>query len=112
MVWLCLNLQAKTLYVPGTEDLPLMEGFGQIGETVVFDKPEGRVLINYFITDASTVEVASFYKDVLPNLGWQFAQKRSADEFIFIRGNEQLTIRCKVDDKKATHVTFEIVPVE
>ncbi|MEI8320715.1 MAG: hypothetical protein WCG05_01735 [Alphaproteobacteria bacterium] len=106
---LAVNLSAKTTFVSGTEDLPLMPGLQAISDTVIFDKPDGRVITNEFTASISPKEISAFYKNVLPNLGWTCSQDNPTS-LIFVRDRDQLTIQYRVGTK-ATTVTIEITPV-
>jgi hypothetical protein len=62
---------AAAQFVPGTEDLPLMPGLTPVSDTVVFDKPEGRIITASARGKVSRTLVRSFYAKTLPALGWQ-----------------------------------------
>lgn len=63
---------ADTTFVTGLNDVPLMPGLIPLGETLVFDKPGGRIAEAVFTSGrAGPDTVARFYADTLPQLGWQ-----------------------------------------
>jgi hypothetical protein len=53
-------------------DMPLMTGLKELtDQTVVFDKPEGRIIESVALIESQPEEaVIRFYKDTLPQLGW------------------------------------------
>jgi hypothetical protein len=61
-------------FVAGTEDLPLMPGLEQVDAgSVVFDKPEGRIVEAKAHGKLARATVRSFYDATLPQLGWSAA---------------------------------------
>lgn len=61
---------AKAEFVPGTEDVPLMPGLTAVGDPVVFDKPEGRIVTANARGRVTRAVVRGFYAKTLPALGW------------------------------------------
>ena len=58
-------------FVPGTEDVPLMPGLAPVaGSSVVFDKPEGRIVEAQAAGKVTRAAVRAFYEASLPRLGW------------------------------------------
>ncbi len=61
-------------FVAGTEDVPLMPGLADIaGSSMVFDKPEGRIVEAEAKGALVRVKVRDFYAATLPQLGWRAA---------------------------------------
>ena len=61
-------------FVPGTEDVPLMPGLAPVvGSSLVFDKPEGRIIEAQARGAVSRSAVSAFYEASLPQLGWKAA---------------------------------------
>jgi hypothetical protein len=59
-------------FVPGTEDVPLMPGLAAVeGSSLVFDKPEGRIVESTAQGAVSRYDVTRFYAQSLPQLGWR-----------------------------------------
>ena len=59
-------------FVPGTEDVPLMPGLASVeGSSLVFDKPEGRIVESAAHGAVSRYDVTRFYAQSLPPLGWR-----------------------------------------
>jgi hypothetical protein len=52
-----------------------------------FDSPSGRIIVLFATTDAPASDILSFYKAVLPPLGWQ----GTGD--VFRRGPEEVAIK-------------------
>lgn len=79
---------AETAFVAGLNDVPLMPGLTPLGETLVFDKPGGRIAEAVFTSGrAGPDAVARFYADTLPQLGWRI---RSPGRYA--RENEELAL--------------------
>jgi hypothetical protein len=58
-------------FVPGTEDVPLMPGLVPMaGSSVVFDKPEGRIIEAQAAGKVTRAATRAFYDASLPRLGW------------------------------------------
>ena len=93
------------IYSSVIDDLPLMHGMTEKpDDTLVFDKPGGRIVEVSAETPASEEEVRDFYAQVLPPLGW-----KSPKPFEYVRENEML----KMEFEKAggeTLVHFTLTP--
>ena len=58
-------------FVPGTNDLPLMQDLAAVaGSGLVFDKPEGRIVEATARGKVTKTAVRGFYDETLPRLGW------------------------------------------
>lgn len=58
-------------FVAGTEDVPLMPGLAPVaGSSVVFDKPQGRIVEAQAKGRVTRRKVRAFYAATLPQLGW------------------------------------------
>lgn len=91
-------------YLPGTEDVPLMEGFEILpSETVDFDTPAGQiVLVTMQSQQRDLNSFFDFYRSTLKALGWQYHQKG-----YFTR--ERDTLSWHVERKKApARIRFDI----
>jgi hypothetical protein len=71
-----------------------MEGFVQIDNSGVnFDSPEGRFFEAYAEgAKVSYLKVIDFYKQSLPQLGWQAKGKNNNERLSFFREGEKLKI--------------------
>ncbi len=59
-------------FVAGTEDIPLMPGLKTVpNATIVFDKPEGRIVEAQAQGSTTREKVEDFYATSLPALGWK-----------------------------------------
>lgn len=89
-------------YLPGTEDIPLIEGVVEIENPTLFDSPQGKVVISKVVTSLEKKDVKSFYKEVLPNLGW-----REISENKYKRETQLLKINIE-DLHNKTVIVFEL----
>ena len=82
----------QPLYVPGTEDVPLMPGLAA-DETasLVFDKPQGRIVEAAARGAVSRRAVMAFYAESLPQLGWRRIAGNAANKS-FERDGERLSL--------------------
>jgi hypothetical protein len=79
---------ADGAFVEGIDDLPLMPGLvGIADQSLVFDKPDGRIVQAVATGRVRASAVRSFYADTAPQLGW-----KSAGEGRFTRDGESLRI--------------------
>ena len=61
-------------FVAGTEDVPLMPGLAPVpGSSIVFDKPEGRIVEAQATGKVTRAAARAFYGASLPQLGWTAA---------------------------------------
>jgi hypothetical protein len=75
-------------FVEGIDDLPLMPGLVSVADqSLVFDKPDGRIVQAVAAGRVQASAVRSFYADTAPQLGW-----KSAGEGRFTRDGESLRI--------------------
>ena len=75
------------LFLPGTEDIPQMEGLKKVEETASFDNPSERMVLIGAETIATKEEILKFYKQTLINLGW-----REVSFDTFERGTDTFSI--------------------
>ena len=102
---------ARDAYLSLAPDIPLAPGLSEFnGGQVVFDKPEGRIVrieaVRLETQDAGD-GVPAFYRETLPNLGWQLnGVHNSADNVLtFQRGGETLLITMQGE-----RVVFKLSP--
>ena len=81
-----LPVQAQT-FLPGTEDIPQMNGLQGVEETASFDSPSERMVLIGAQTKLPVKKVLQFYKETLTNLGWIEKVKGQ-----FERGNDSFSI--------------------
>jgi len=69
--WLAFPAMAGD-FVPGTEDVPVMPGLTPVADSaLVFDKPQGRIVEAQFQGRLKRAQIAAFYAETLPQLGWR-----------------------------------------
>ncbi len=67
-----LAAAAEDQFLSVIEDLPLMTGLNEIdGGVMVFDSPAGRIVEALTMGGVSKDAVLTYYKETLPQLGWQ-----------------------------------------
>jgi hypothetical protein len=78
-----------TLFFETLQDVPVMPGLTELEDyTLVFDKPEGRIIeMVARIDGASVSDVRDYYRRSLPQLGWVMASQDS-----YTRGEEHLSL--------------------
>ena len=100
-------LAIETTYSSVMDDLPLMLGMTEQPEdTLIFDKPSGRIVEFSVRTPANAAAVQKFYGEDLPPLGWKVQSPAK-----FTRDDETL----KLDFEKAgreTIVHFTLTPAK
>lgn len=98
-----ISYGTKIFYVPGTEDIPLIEG-AQIPENqaTIFDTLEGKVVISRIVSPLSSSNVKKFYAEVLPNLGWKEISSNQ-----YQRGKQFLEVKLESINGKV-FISFEL----
>jgi hypothetical protein len=91
---------AESRFFSALNDVPLMPGLYELTEeTVVFDKPEGRIVESSAVSETEkTNEIRAFYGSVLPELGWD-AQTGSEGTDSYLRQGEKLTLTLEARDQ-------------
>ncbi len=75
-------------FVPGIDDMPLMPGLQASADSVVFDKPTGRIVQARAVGHGMDIAaVRDFYHRTLPALGWHEAR-----DLTFVREGERLKL--------------------
>ena len=87
-------------YVADVADLPLMDGLEEVTDAgMAFDKPSGRIVEAYAHGAVQTAAVRRFYRETLPQLGWQrlgrdrFAREDEELEIDYLGADGDLTVR-------------------
>ena len=89
---------ARDAYLSLAPDIPLAPGLSEFdGGQLVFDKPEGRIVrieAERLETQGAGDGVPAFYRETLPNLGWQLngPDNSAGNVLTFQRGGETLLI--------------------
>ena len=92
------------VFLPGTEDIPLMKGLKNVEETASFDNPSERMVLISAETTLSEKAVFEFYHQSLSNLGWQEIRPH-----YFERGADLLSI--EISQGKPNQVQFKLSQV-
>lgn len=104
---------AQSAYLDAVEDMPLMDGLAETGESVVFDKPSGRILRSTAQGDVAPESVEAFYVETLPQLGWtradEYEREGEGGHLVFTREGEQLDIQI-LPQAGGSEVRFSIEP--
>jgi len=90
-------------FIPGTEDIPLMEGLAiDENETVIFDSPDGQIMTILAKTTANPKDINRFYDSSLSALGWE-----KVAESTYQRNQDTLTFSLS-PEKNSTLIKFQI----
>ena len=106
---------ARDAYLSLAPDIPLAPGLSEFDRgQLVFDKPEGRIVrieAERVSAQGANGAVPNFYRETLPNLGWQLNSNDNTGDDIgdnvltFQRGGETLLISVQRD-----RVVFKLSP--
>jgi hypothetical protein len=89
-----------TLYVLGSEDIPLFNGLELLDEdSTSFDTMSGNIVISSYFGELNLGQVANFYSQTLPQLGWELI-KDSGDKITYKRDSDKLEISLNQKDEK------------
>ena len=92
-------------FVTGIDDLPLAPGLAEVqGSDTVFDTAAGRIVEVFAVGQVAPEAVAGFYRDALPQLGWQ-----PIGNLAFEREGEKLSIALQQKGQDLT-VRFSLTP--
>ena len=89
-------------FLPGTEDIPLMEGLTHVEETAAFDNPAERMVLINAQTTLSAKQVERFYEQTLANLGWQQIKRN-----VYKRGNDSFSMEIS-GASSVTQIQFQL----
>ena len=96
---------ASDRFVAGIADLPLMPGLYLVHEeTVIFEKPAGRLVRAIAKGNRTKEAFWQFYEDTLPQLGWRTVKRGN-----FMRDGESLNIKIEENDSQIT-ARFMVAP--
>ncbi len=96
--------------VAGISGVPLMPGLTLLeDETVVFDKPGGRIVDAVASGPVLLPAVREYYLAVLDQFGWTSALPDIEDGLIVIRGGEVLHIRLR-ETEAGVRVHYSLAP--
>ncbi len=93
-------------FVTGVDDLPLMTGLTLVESGhVEFDSPGGRIVTTYAKGAADRTQVAAFYAQTLPQLGW-----KPIGDSLYLRETETLRIDYDETQQPGLTVRFSLSP--
>jgi hypothetical protein len=96
-----------TEFLRAIDDVPLVSGLTETADPVVFESDQGRVVRTSAEGHVGGAQIASFYAQTLPALGWNPVAEVAG---VFERENERLTLRVREPTKNtAVRVEFELV---
>ena len=90
------------VFLPGTEDIPLMNGLQQVEETASFDNPDERMVLISAETNLPPKKIFEFYQESLKNLGW--GEQKIGQ---FKRGNDFFSIEV-TPTQKTSQIQFRL----
>ena len=94
-------------FINGLEDIPLFKNMEYVEDSLVlFDKVDGRYVSTEIRGNYNYEEVISFYKNILPNLGWQ-----ETKSLTYKRASEILELKSKVNNDKIS-IIFRVYPAK
>ena len=92
-------------FLTGFSDLPIMPGMQELPDAnISFDTASGRIVEAFAKTEQTVEKIVSFYKNVLPQLGW-----RVEKDTMFVRDTEILIINLR-KDRDSVIVQFSLEP--
>lgn len=94
LLWSCfLSFNASCeLFVDGMEGVPLPKDAKTLpSENFSFGNDDTQLVEVYFETTGNFADVLRFYRESMPQLGWQ-KQSESSQNIVFERGAEELTV--------------------
>ncbi len=102
---------AAEKFVEGVDDVPLLEGMNQITQDdVSFGNEETRLLEAYFSTRTLKFsDVADFYSESLPQLGWIYQGNRG-NNLLFYREGETLEVVKESSSPLIVRITVKTKP--
>lgn len=107
---------AHLSFLAGIEDVPLMPGFKELADSlVVFDKPDGRIVLSEAEGKAVWAGVRGFYLDILPQLGWKLEAEVAAGatpSLTFTREGDRLKIEAPAVNlqRPSVKLRFSLTP--
>ncbi len=94
-------------FINGLEDIPLFKNMEYVEDSLVlFDKVDGRYVSTEISGNYNYEEVVSFYKKILPNLGW-----KETKPLTFERAEEILELKTTIN-KNEISIIFSVYPLK
>ena len=111
LVFALINFSSVTLvwssekFITGFSDLPIMPGMQELPDAnISFDTASGRIVEAFAKTEQNVEKILSFYKSVLPQLGWKVKR-----DTMFVRDTETLNLDLRKDGDSVI-VQFSLKP--
>tara|TARA_E500000331_G_scaffold98634_1_gene95401 strand:+ start:801 stop:1178 length:378 start_codon:yes stop_codon:yes gene_type:complete len=111
LVFALINFSSVTLvwssekFITGFSDLPIMPGMQELPDAnISFDTASGRIVEAFAKTEQNVEKILSFYKSVLPQLGWKVKR-----DTMFVRDAETLNLDLRKDGDSVI-VQFSLKP--
>lgn len=111
LVFAFINFSSSALvwstekFITGFSDLPIMPGMQELPDAnISFYTASGRIVEAFAKTEQNGEKILSFYKNVLPQLGW-----RVENDTTFVRDTEILILNLR-KDRDSVIVQFSLKP--
>ena len=111
LVFVLINFSSVALvwssekFITGFSDLPIMPGMQELPDAnISFDTASGRIVEAFAKTEQNVEKILSFYKSVLPQLGWKVKR-----DTMFVRDAETLNLDLRKDGDSVI-VQFSLKP--
>ena len=92
-------------FITGFSDLPIMPGMQELPDAnISFDTASGRIVEAFAKPEQNVEKILSFYKNVLPQLGW-----RVKSDTMFVRDTEILNLDLR-KERDSVIVQFSLKP--
>ena len=110
LVFALINVSSVALvwstekFVTGFSDLPIMPGMQELPDAnISFDTASGRIVEAFAKTEQSVEKILSFYKNVLPQLGW-----RVENDTTFVRDTEILILAFSAIKSRPARLNYSV----
>ncbi len=105
LLWTHTAVMAQEAFMPGTQDIPLMDGLRvDVSDDMNFDTPEGQVITFDAQSKRKTgTQIIDYYRDTLPRMGWTETETNH-----FVREKDSITLTV-IRGRKPGVVRFEIM---
>lgn len=96
-------------FLSEVEDMPLMEGLSEsLDAGMMFDKPDGRIVVAIAEGNVSKTDVRAFYVGTLPQLGWDPIEVPALGALAFQRDGERLEIIAEDSAASSRHTFIKV----
>lgn len=99
-----LSGKSSLEFINGLDDIPLLTNMNIVKDSlVIFDTNEGKYITTEIAGAIKLKDAESYYKDILPNLGWKIIEKNK-----YSRDEETLSIQF-VQKKDVVNIIFNLI---